>query len=166
MKIIVPATRFTRPADTTAYAVGDHVANSTTAGSVTPLTFSLKGVNMKSRLIGARIIRGSTAVDMAFRLWLYNDNPAADGAYIADNAAFAGINTLAALNKVVGQVSVATGDFVAGTSAAIALGYPTVSPVVDSSIDKALYGLLEARTAVALGNAETFDVALFLAPII
>ena len=36
---IVTAT-LTRPADTTAYASGDLVANSTTAGSVTPLTFN------------------------------------------------------------------------------------------------------------------------------
>lgn len=37
---------FTRPADTTAYAALDLVANSTTAGSVAPMTFNFgKGVN-------------------------------------------------------------------------------------------------------------------------
>ena len=32
---------FTRPGDTTPYASGDLVANSTTAGSVVPLTFTI-----------------------------------------------------------------------------------------------------------------------------
>jgi hypothetical protein len=36
----VTSTTFTRPADTTAYASGDLVANDTTAGSVTPMTFT------------------------------------------------------------------------------------------------------------------------------
>lgn len=44
---------FTRPADTTAYAIGDLIANSTTAGSVTPLSFTgatLTGSGGKGRI--------------------------------------------------------------------------------------------------------------------
>jgi hypothetical protein len=41
MLINTVSATFTRPSDTTAYASGDLVANSTTAGSVTPLTLTL-----------------------------------------------------------------------------------------------------------------------------
>jgi hypothetical protein len=39
--IAVVSASFTRPADTNAYAAGDLVANSVTAGSVIPMTFAV-----------------------------------------------------------------------------------------------------------------------------
>ena len=46
MQIYNPSASFTRPADTTQYAVGDLVANNTTPGSVTPLSWTLQSSNI------------------------------------------------------------------------------------------------------------------------
>ena len=66
---------FTRPANTTAYTAGDLVANSTTAGSVTPLTFSVGRGGIK--IVGAHITKTDetdvTAAD--FSLHLFGSSP-------------------------------------------------------------------------------------------
>src|ERR1041385_1792793 len=84
MQLLRLSTTFVRPNDTTAYANGDLVANSTTANSVTPMTFKapLRGI----RLWRVFLFRTSTTVTNAkFRLHLFNDSPTvANG----DNGAF------------------------------------------------------------------------------
>src|SRR5688572_29350805 len=39
--LVAASATFNRPADTTAYSIGDLVANNTAAGSVTPLSFTV-----------------------------------------------------------------------------------------------------------------------------
>jgi hypothetical protein len=65
---------FTRPADTTAYASGDLVANSTTAGSVAPLTFSnVVRVNGAGGLVRRAKLRktGTSTTNASFRIHFY-----------------------------------------------------------------------------------------------
>src|SRR5712691_5766738 len=72
--IEVKSATFTRPADTTAYTSGDLVGNSTTAGSVVPISFTFPAKRVK--LYGAKITKSAAAVTNAkFRLHLYKDSP-------------------------------------------------------------------------------------------
>jgi hypothetical protein len=60
----LPSANFTRPADTTAYASGDLVANSTTVGSVVPMTFSpcTKGAGRSGQIRRVRISKTGTSI--------------------------------------------------------------------------------------------------------
>src|SRR6185437_974597 len=68
---------FTRPADTTAYATGDLVANSTTAGSVTPLSFTAPRYATGSGQVRRARLKKSTntTTNATFRLHLYATSP-------------------------------------------------------------------------------------------
>ena len=80
----------TRPADTNAYAIGDAIANSTTASSVTPLTFTVARANgFSGRVIGAHLITDSATAFAAIRLHLFNTTPFAAAGFQADNSALA-----------------------------------------------------------------------------
>lgn len=85
---------FSRPADNTAYAAGDAIANSTTASAVVPIEFSLKGFTRGS-LTGVRCVvtpaSGNLVIAaLAFELLLFRPAtsiPFAAGSFAADNAA-------------------------------------------------------------------------------
>ena len=61
--IEVKSGTFTRPTDTTAYTSGDLVGNSTTAGSVVPLSFTFPAKRIK--LYGAKITKSAAAITNA-----------------------------------------------------------------------------------------------------
>lgn len=78
---------FSRPADTNNYDSGDLVANSTTAGSVTPLEFDIEtGHGRGIEIVGATLQKSGTAVTNAtFVLWLFASSPTPT---VGDNGAF------------------------------------------------------------------------------
>src|ERR1043166_3581382 len=87
---------FTRPNDTTAYASGDLVATSTTAGSVVPLQIDLGNVAAVghgiTRIPRARLTKSGTSPTNAnFRIHLYEAAPTPqngdNGAWSTDRAA-------------------------------------------------------------------------------
>lgn len=150
----------TRPADTTAYASGDLVANSVTAGSVTNLQFTTASrISGGSGLIvGARIQKSTNSVtNAAFRLHLFSVAPTYTSA--GDNSAISTV-VVASAKGYLGYVDITamTGfsDVAWGTGA------------VDNSrgnapfvaVAQIIYGLLEARGAYTPGNAEVFTVSL------
>ncbi len=145
----------TRPADTTAYASGDLVANSTTAGSVTPMQFTVAqwagGTGMIRR---ARIRKTGTSITNAsFRLHLYNVSPTpANG----DNGAF---STNQAANYVGALDVTMTQAFTDGASGN---GVPLVGSEINFDLPSGtvLFGLLEARGAYTPASAEVFTVEL------
>jgi len=145
----------TRPADTTAYASGDLVANSTTAGSVTPMQFTVAlwagGTGMIRR---CRIRKTGTSITNAsFRLHLYNASPTpANG----DNGAF---STNQAANYV-GALDVTMGQ--AFTDGASGNGVPLVGSEINFDLPSGtvLFGLLEARAAYTPASGEVFTVDL------
>lgn len=147
------ATQFTRPNDTTAYASGDLVANSTTAGSVAALQFTVARVAAGSGVIRrAKIKKSGTGVTNAsFRLHLYTAAPTPsngdNGAWLTSGAA----NWLGALDVTVDKVfsdgAAGTGTPLTGSDIAFALASGQV-----------VYGLLEARGAYTPTAQETFDV--------
>jgi hypothetical protein len=154
--MLVPASAsFTRPADTTQYAAGDLVANSTTAGSVTPLSFALS--NNAGGTVKVRRVRiGKTDTDLtgaSFRAHFYTASPvAANG----DNGAYATTQHAAYLGSVdvVVGLSLTTDDV--GWGAATIGAEPAAR--VDASAT--LYALLEARGTYTPASAEVFTVTI------
>jgi len=145
---------FTRPADTTAYASGDIVANSTTAGSVVPLNFPncSNGVGHPMQVRRVRIFKsGTSTTNASFRVHLFNVLPTVSS---GDNAALAittgGANYLGQVDVTVGQ---GTGDGAAGQATTEINCHPAAQATN-------LYGLLEARGAYTPASGESFTVAL------
>lgn len=87
-RIIEVSASLTRPSDTNNYADNDLVANSTTAGSVVPLSFTIPVGNGRGiKIVGAKLQKTGTAVTGAtFDLLLFASSPTVTA---GDNAAFA-----------------------------------------------------------------------------
>jgi len=150
----VQSQTITRPADTTAYASGDLVANNTTAGSVVPFKFDFSGRAASSTHASrAMLIKSSTSItNAAFRLHLFGSLPVVtngDNGVIAPTA-LASYNYLGSLS---GATALGGGSSGAGIQLVADAGdiWGLVSP---------LYGLLEARAAYTPANAETFYIVL------
>lgn len=146
---------FTRPADTTAYASGDLVANSTTAGSVTPMSFSdgarssqAYGLIRKARL---KKSDGTDVANASFRLHLYTSSPTCTN---GDNGAW-----LTTHSGWLGAIDITTGT--AFSDAAGGNGAPNFGSEMNFRIGGGtIYGLLEARGAYSPASEEVFTVTL------
>lgn len=141
---------FTRPADTTAYASGDLVANSTTAGSVTPMQFTVARVAAGSGMIRrARLRKSGTSVTSAsFRLHLYRASPTpANG----DNAAW----STDQVANYLGSIDVTCDR--AFTDGASGNGVPNTGSEINFKLSsgQVVYGLCEARAAYTPASGET-----------
>lgn len=156
MLLTVISSSFTRPADTVAYAVGDLIANSTTAGSVTPLSFALNGMAGTGQTIVLRTRLSKTntsAANASFRLHLYETAPVvANG----DNGAWSTSKAANYLGNIDVTSMFAFTDGCTGYGAAAA----GAEMRMRLSAGTTLYGLLEARAAYTPGNAEAFTVYL------
>jgi hypothetical protein len=147
-----PTATVTRPADTTAYASGDLVANSTTAGSVTPMSFTVsRGTATGGMVRRCRIRTSSTSITNAtFRLHLYAASPTCtngdNGAWLTDNAT----NYVGSLDVTIDK---AFSDGAAGN------GVPSVGNEINFT-STTYYGLLEARAAYTPTSGEVFTVEL------
>jgi hypothetical protein len=153
----IASANFTRPADTTAYASGDLVANSTTAGSVTVMTFTIgrgsSGAAASGMIRRARLRKtGTSTTNASFRLHLYRSAPTPsngdNGAWLTNNAA-----------DYVGAIDI-TADK-AFTDGAIGNGTPNTGSEINFT-HQTYYGLLEARAAYTPANAEVFTIELEL----
>lgn len=154
---VVTAT-FNRPANTTAYASGQLVANSTTAGSVVPLSLAAARINAGTGAI--RRVRLSTnktglAGNEVFRVHLFKTSPTvANG----DNGAFS-VNGVAAVHLGIFDITLdrVFNDGAKGVAA----------PIVGSEIlfdagtgTQNIFALIEARGAYTPASGETFVLAL------
>lgn len=149
------AAQFARPGNTTAYAVGDLVANDTAAANVTPLEFSIdEKVQDGSLFIFACGLEKSTATVSAasFRLHLFHTAPTV--ATAGDNAAFTNVSSK---SNHIGLLTVSS--MVALADGAVGYGVPEAGNFRGIRISglSTIYGLWEARGAYAPGSAETFD---------
>lgn len=151
---------FTRPADTTAYAIGDLVANSTTAGSVAAVEIG----HVSNAPAGASMLRrvtlrksGTSVTSASFRIHLYRVSgiTCANG----DNGAWS-------TNKVADYI----GAFDVTIDRAFTDGaFGAAVPLVGSEFlvrlgpaVKSLYALVEARGAYTPASAEVFTITLDL----
>lgn len=153
---------FSRPADATAYTSGDAIANSGTAASVVPLTFTLPA-NRNGRLLSARCVVAPasgnqviTACD--FDLLLFRpvtDLPFAAGSFIADNAAMS--ISAAAMRELVGVFSFVNGAWrnPLGALTASTSGWQAVTaatrtngyPFNVGDVGSTLVGVVQAKAA-------------------
>lgn len=145
---------FTRPNDTTAYAINDLVANSTTAGSVTPMTFYVPQAISGCKVVAVKIQKSNTtATNGNFHVRLYQSSPTcANG----DNGAW----------------STSLSGYLAKLDPAIVEAFTDGCAVVDSLSESAdihmvpmtglMYGLLVADAAYTPAAQEVFTVTLVL----
>lgn len=154
---LTPSATFTRPADTTAYASGDLVANSTTAGSVTPMTFTVARIAAGSFTIRKARLRktGTSTTNAGFRLHLYTSSPTVTN---GDNGAW--LSTQSA--TYVGAIDFSSSNALAFSDGAGINGVPLIGSDISVKLASgtSLFGLLEARAAYTPANAEQFTITL------
>lgn len=157
MIIVAPQSSFTRPANTTQYADGDLVANSATAGSVTPLKFSMNGLGRSGIVRRARISKTTNVATAAtFSLHLFDSEPTVGN---GDNGALAVATNL---DSWLGKIAV---DMSSGAEAGASAVITQVSAAVAIGVSKpvaggVIYGLIEAGGTYTPGSAEVFTVHL------
>ena len=163
----VAATELTRPSDTTAYAIGDAIANSTTGSAVVPLQFTVARANsFTGRVIGAQIVTDSATAFGAIRLHLFDTTPFAAAGFQADNAALALTYTALTTGSAgtsphyLGYIDFQT--FVAESASAVAIGACDQTELVFdcAASSQVVFGLLEARAAFTPASGQKFTVAL------
>jgi hypothetical protein len=151
-----PTATFTRPSDTTAYASGDLVANSTTAGSVVPMTFTVGRVSGGSFMLRrCKLATSSTSTTSAsFRLHLFRAAPAT--VTNGDNGAF----SVSGVADYIGAFDITVDR--AFTDGAAGVGLPVVGTEMSVKLASGttIRGLLEARAAYTPTSAGTFTVTL------
>lgn len=145
-KIANPTATLTLPNSTTTYAAGDLVANSATAGSVTPLTFDLGSDEFM--ITGLRVISNRlTATTLGqFTLLLYTAAPTI--ATTGDDGVYASVVSLGSA-KFIGSIDfsfdIQHADGYVGTGVPPVRAYIPVKLAIGSSV----YGLVRARNAYA-----------------
>ena len=151
---VVAGNTTTRPANTTTYASGQLLANSTTAGSVVPATIAVaSGTNVAGSILRMKLLKSSSGVSNAvFRIHLFNAQPTvANG----DGGPF--VPSLSASYMGSFDVTVNVSDTV--TPAAMGVGVPTQGAAVNFtpvSGATTLYYLIEVRAAYTPVSGEVF----------
>lgn len=154
MAILTASASFTRPNDTTAYAANDLMANSTTAGSVVPMSFIFPaGGTMWLRTVKVRK-SGTTATNGNFHIRLYSASPTcANG----DNGAWSTSGAATYLGKLDPAIVEAFTDGCAVVD--------STSESADLQIDigngNTVYGLMVADAAYTPAANEVFTVTLY-----
>jgi hypothetical protein len=151
--IVNPTTNFTRPANTTAYASGQLVANSVTAGSVTPMSWTAARVASGNiRITRVHMTLSSKSVtNTNFRIHFFN---ATTGVSNGDGATF--VPTLAADEVCEMDVTIA----LAGADVSTGYGASNQGVACDVVLgsNQLLYGYIEARAAYTPASGETITV--------
>lgn len=152
---------FTRPADTTTYAAGDVVCNSTSAPVI--MSFNVaEGPGGRGGIINQAILVDSANVSTKpdLELWLFNATVAMDN----DNAVFT--PTDAELLTLVGVIPFPTGSFKVGDATSGANGNSICDvqnigmPFVTAKPANTLFGILVVRNAYVPVSEESFTVIL------
>ena len=150
-----PSASFTRPADTTAYAIGDLIANSTTAGSVVPMQFTVAREAAGSCMI--RRVKISTSnvggLNAIKRLHLFSAAPVPVN---GDNGAFSSTGTASYLGAFEITLDRAFTDGACGFGGVVS----SPDPVIKLASGQIIYGLLEARSANTPASGSTITVTL------
>ena len=153
---------FSRPADTNVYAIGDLVANSTTAASVVALSWTV-AIAATTQLLATFLIRrarlkksNNGIANASFRLHLYGTDPAAaSGILGGDNAAWS-------VNDATWLGHFDFGSMIQHRDCAQAYASPASGAEIAHALSsgQAIRGLLEARGVYTPASAEVFTVEL------
>lgn len=154
------SSNFTRPSDTTAYASGDLVANSTTAGSVVPLSWTVGNADEGMMVKRIRIKKsGTTVTNASFRVHLYESSPTCsngdNGTWLTTVSNYMGCMDIT-VDKAFSDAAAGVGSVPSGNGTEIVLS------VLTGATDKTIYGLVEARAAYTPASGEIFTVILEL----
>lgn len=145
---------FTRPNDTTQYAAGDLVANSTTAGSVAQMSWAFQNQIWIRKV---RIHKSDPDVTgAAFRLWLHNDSAVTFSN--GDNGAASIATSTLAIADVLDGLDVTVDASLGGAGD---LGFATFDRGIYLTPSNTVYGFLEARGTYTPGAQEVFTVTLY-----
>lgn len=140
---------FNRPADTTAYASGDLVANSTTAGSVLPLTLEVARAAGGNQLVRRVRMRksGTGITNAAFRVHFYAALPTVTN---GDNGVWLSAGSANYLGFADVTIDKAFSDGAVGVAA------PAADVLFNGGTG--LFALVEARGAYTPVSGETIAV--------
>lgn len=154
--IVVGVATFTRPADTTAYAVKDVVSDSTSAPTV--LTFSNAGrvVNGTGYITKARISTSQKTNVATYRLWIYNAAPTA----INDNSPFTLLWSNVGNRLGYIDFNAMTTEDATNSTAAESLNTSIRLPYICAGGLLALYAILETTAVFTPDNAQQFHVTM------
>lgn len=154
----MPSANFTRPADTTAYASGDLIANSVTPGSVVPMSWPVARFAAGSGAIRRARIRksGTTVTAASFRLHLYASSPTVTN---GDNGVWTSTQS-GYLGSLSGDMSATAGRVFSNAAQVVAT--PDQGTEINFALasGQTIFGLLEARGAYTPASAEVFTVEL------
>jgi hypothetical protein len=148
--MVIPSYSFVRPANITAYASGQLVANSTTAGSVVPMTFVIRNENIGSTIRRVRMRKSSTGVSgSSFRVHFYTTLPTVTngdgGVWLSTTSGYIGSFDVT-IDKVFSDGAAGAGVINGGVDQLVIYG--------------TVYGLVEARGAYTPVSGETITVEL------
>jgi hypothetical protein len=152
--IVASASAMARPANTTAYAAGDAVANDATAGSVTPISLTVSDLNDAPVSIERlRIASSDTGVaGRVFRAWLFRSSPTPDA---GDNAAF----TVPAANLIGTMIGVFKSSTTSGSFAVLVPEDGQRIVTVPGSGAQTVFALLQTLDAFTpSANSTTFTL--------
>jgi hypothetical protein len=154
---------FTRPADTTAYSAGDLVANSVTAASVVPLSWTVSRTPLGLVKLNRALIRKNddTVTNSTFNLYLFNASPTI--ATTGDNGAFTSV--VSGYDKMLGRIQfpamTALADGAFSDEAATAQDNNWNCPLtLAPASGRIIYGLLAATATYVPASEEIFTVEL------
>lgn len=151
-----PFATMTKVSGTTAYDANDLIANSATAGSVTPLSWATNGVGTAGHISRVRVAKSSNvATQASFRIHLFSASPVVNN---GDNGAFSITTAQYYIASVAADMT--TGGF-AGTaylwkSFEITNGAVFKLPALNSRI----YGLIQAIGTYTPTSSEVFEITL------
>ncbi len=149
---------FTRPANTTAYAIGDLIANSETAGSVDPLSFTgatKYGATYggKGRISKFKARKSGTAAALIRYHFMKTDHAVTNG----DNGAL--VFTSLDLDNHLGWIDVnfvGTYDAIGASGGLVAEGLPERPIEYVLSASDTIYVFAQALSAFTPGSAEVY----------
>lgn len=153
-RVVVVASTFTRPADTTAYTAKDVVADSTSAATIRTFAGAARVSGGSGYITKAQLLTDQSANTARFRLHLYNTS---SPTVLNDNAP----NTVLYANagKYVGWIDFDACTTETGSSVAQALN-STVRLAYTTSGNDTLYGVLEAVDAFTPASGQQFTIRL------
>lgn len=154
---------FTRPANTTAYAAGDEISNSVTAGSALPMVFS----NLTDSMFGTgKILKAKLSVSQQgftgkVSILLFDEAPTMSG----DNSQH--VLFLAQAPSYLGVIDFSAG-VISPTGSEVSLIVNSTAQQVIVSKNKnggnPIYGVLIATAAITPTSGQQFSVELFCEP--
>ncbi len=153
-KCAILAASFTRPSDTTAYAVNDAVSNSTSAPAILTFANAARVAGGSGYIVKAELCTDQAACTAAFRLHLFTASVIPNN----DNAPYPSLYT----NRLsrVGYIDFpAVSQEGGGSTSAFALWVGQLLYVCDAA-STSLYGLLETKSIFTPASAQNFTLSL------